>query len=99
MAGLRIPLPTLRQCLADTCARLGADAVRYSFIVVDSHHLLLAGFTGALSCSFNTGHAGNLLRGGSWVPRQSFERLRICARLIEVQHKRASRISQLLATA
>src|SRR5215468_1451481 len=30
-----------------TCARLGADAVRYSFIVADSHHLLLAGFTGA----------------------------------------------------
>ena len=30
-----------------TCARLGADAVRYSFIVVDSHHLLLAGLAGA----------------------------------------------------
>jgi hypothetical protein len=30
--------------LAGACARLGADAVRYSFIVVDSHHLLLAGF-------------------------------------------------------
>jgi hypothetical protein len=29
--------------LADDCARLGADADRYSFIVVDSHHLLLAG--------------------------------------------------------
>jgi hypothetical protein len=28
--------------LADACARLGADAVRYSFIVVDLHHLLLA---------------------------------------------------------
>ena len=34
--------------LAGTCARLGADAVRYSFTVVDSHHLLLAGLTGAL---------------------------------------------------
>jgi len=33
--------------LAGTCARLGADAVRYSFTVVDSHHLLLAGLTGA----------------------------------------------------
>jgi hypothetical protein len=30
-----------------TCARLGADAVRYSFIVADFHRLLLAGFTGA----------------------------------------------------
>ena len=27
----------------DACARLGADVVRYSFIVVDLHHLLLAG--------------------------------------------------------
>ena len=25
------------------CARLGADVVRYSFIVMDLHHLLLAG--------------------------------------------------------
>jgi hypothetical protein len=33
--------------LASTGARLGADAVRYSFIVVDFHHLLLAGFAGA----------------------------------------------------
>jgi hypothetical protein len=29
--------------LANACARLGADVVRYSFIVVDLHHLLLAG--------------------------------------------------------
>src|SRR6478672_2346711 len=29
--------------LADACARLGADVVRYSFIVVDLHHLFLAG--------------------------------------------------------
>jgi hypothetical protein len=29
--------------LTNACARLGADAVRYSFIVVDLHHLLLAG--------------------------------------------------------
>ena len=28
--------------LADVCARLGVDAVRYSLIVVDLHHLLLA---------------------------------------------------------
>jgi hypothetical protein len=31
----------------NACARLGADAVRYSFIVADFHHLLLAGLTGA----------------------------------------------------
>ena len=29
--------------LTDNDARLGADVVRYSFIVVDLHHLLLAG--------------------------------------------------------
>src|ERR1700756_2588278 len=29
--------------LAEACARRGADVVRYSFIVVDLHHLLLAG--------------------------------------------------------
>src|SRR5262245_29763508 len=37
--------------LAGTRARLGADAVRYSFIVADFHRLLLAGFTGALCCT------------------------------------------------
>jgi hypothetical protein len=29
--------------LTDACARLGANADRYSFIAVDLHHLLLAG--------------------------------------------------------
>ena len=29
--------------LTGACARLGADVGRYSFIVADSHHLLLAG--------------------------------------------------------
>jgi hypothetical protein len=29
--------------LTNASARLGADVVRYSFIAVDSHHLLLAG--------------------------------------------------------
>jgi len=39
MAGLCTPLPTPSR----DCARLGADVGRYSFIVVDLHHLLLAG--------------------------------------------------------
>jgi hypothetical protein len=30
-------------CRVGACARLGVDAVRYSFIAVDLHHLLLAG--------------------------------------------------------
>ena len=29
--------------LADAAARLGAEVVRYAFLAVDSHHLLLAG--------------------------------------------------------
>src|SRR5262245_18672553 len=43
--------------LAGTRARLGADAVRYSFIVADFHRLLLAGFTGALRSTSTYGHA------------------------------------------
>ena len=37
------PCRRFANILADACARLGADVVRYSFIVVDLHHLLLAG--------------------------------------------------------
>jgi hypothetical protein len=46
---LAYALPYRRFAIAG--ARLGADVVRYSFIVVDSHHLLLAGLTGALNAS------------------------------------------------
>jgi hypothetical protein len=42
-----LPYRRFARTLAGACARLGADAVRYSFTVVDFHHLLLAGFTGA----------------------------------------------------
>ena len=38
-----LPCRRFAEVLADTCARLGADVVRYSFIAVDSHPLLLAG--------------------------------------------------------
>jgi len=41
-----LPYRRFAGALADVCARLGADAVRYSFIVRDSHPLLLAGFSG-----------------------------------------------------
>jgi len=37
------PCRRFADILTDACARLGADVVRYSFIVVDLHHLLLAG--------------------------------------------------------
>ena len=42
---LAYALPYRRFAIAD--ARLGADVVRYSFIAVDFHHLLLAGLAGA----------------------------------------------------
>ena len=38
-----IPCRRFADALADTCARLGGDVVCYTFIVVDLHHLLLAG--------------------------------------------------------
>jgi hypothetical protein len=38
-----LPYRRFADTLADVCARLGADVVRYSFIVMDFHHLLLAG--------------------------------------------------------
>lgn len=37
------PYRRFADTLAAACARLGANAVRYSFIAVDFHHLLLAG--------------------------------------------------------
>src|SRR5258707_7789721 len=37
------PYRRFADILADACARLGADVVRYSFIVVDLHHLPPAG--------------------------------------------------------
>jgi hypothetical protein len=37
-----IPCRRFADTLAGAAARLGADVDRYSFIVVDSHHLLLA---------------------------------------------------------
>ena len=38
-----LPCRRFADILADACARLGADVDRYSFIVMDLHHLLLAG--------------------------------------------------------
>jgi hypothetical protein len=39
-----LPCRRFADTLAGDDARLGADADRYSFIAVDLHHLLLAGF-------------------------------------------------------
>jgi hypothetical protein len=38
-----LPYRRFTHVLANMNARLGADVVRYSFIAVDFHHLLLAG--------------------------------------------------------
>ena len=38
-----LPYRRFADILADACARLGADVARYAFIVMDLHHLLLAG--------------------------------------------------------
>jgi hypothetical protein len=38
-----LPCRRFADTLAGACARLGADADRYSFIAVDLHHLLFAG--------------------------------------------------------
>jgi hypothetical protein len=43
MVGLHVPLPTLRRHPRGSQRTARVDAVRYSFIVVDLHHLLLAG--------------------------------------------------------
>ena len=43
-----LPYRRFADTLTGACARLGADADRYSFTVRDLHPLLLAGFAGAL---------------------------------------------------
>jgi hypothetical protein len=43
MAGLCAPYRRFARTLAGANARLRAEAGRYAFLVVDSHHLLLAG--------------------------------------------------------
>ena len=53
MAGLCAPLPTLRPPLAERNARLGADVVRYSFIVADFHHPAPCRSPGALRLSLS----------------------------------------------
>jgi hypothetical protein len=44
-----IPYRRFAPALAGSDARLGADVARYAFIVVDLHHLLLAGLPAHMS--------------------------------------------------
>jgi hypothetical protein len=46
------PYRRFADILADACARLGADVVRYTFTAVDLHHLLLAGLPAHPKSSF-----------------------------------------------
>jgi len=46
------PCRRFADILANACARLGVDVVRYSFIVVDLHHLLLASLPAHLCENF-----------------------------------------------
>jgi hypothetical protein len=48
--------------LADACARLGADVVRYSFIVGDLHPLLLAGLPAHLCKNAEVAKSGRFPR-------------------------------------
>ena len=69
-----LPYRRFADILAVACARLGADADRYSFIAVDLHHLLLAGLPAhLLKNSISLARENHLERGainkdGSSVP-------------------------------
>ena len=52
------PCRRFADLLADVCARLGADVVRYTFIAMDLHHLLLAGLPAHSNCYCHPGRAG-----------------------------------------
>jgi hypothetical protein len=59
-----LPCRRFAVTLAGANARLGADADRYSFTVVDLHHQLFAGFTGAPEIkNFAT---SSVFRCGDW---------------------------------
>jgi len=67
------PCRRFADILADVCARPGADVVRYSFIVVDLHHLLLAGLP-AHPCQNppNAAVRTGKRKGPAWLPRTHF---------------------------
>jgi hypothetical protein len=59
MAGLYAPYRRFAAILAEDCARIGGDVGCYSFIAVDSHHILLAGLPAhslALRPAHSRGH-------------------------------------------
>ena len=69
------PCRRFADILTDACARLGADVVRYFFIVVDLHHLLLAGLPAHLCENVRTRRSRRIVfsiilsRCGSYVDK------------------------------
>jgi hypothetical protein len=57
-----LPCRRFARVLTDANARLGADVDRYSFIVVDLHHLLLAGLPAHFESSHPSHAVGSLLQ-------------------------------------
>jgi hypothetical protein len=81
MAGLCPPYRRFVAVLADVNARLGADVGRYSFIVVDLHHLLLAG----LPAHFESSHPSHAVASPSPFARRKLSRLRGLHHGLEVE--------------
>ena len=77
------PCRRFADILANVCARLGADVVRYSFIAVDLHHLLLAGLPAHL-CE-------NLKNVEKWLA--AVELLRFSERAIDDKPRKSTGIS------
>jgi hypothetical protein len=72
-----LPYRRFARTLADTGARLGADADRYSFIAADLHHLLLAGFTGALKVTLQPDRTVAVQRTGGQCQEETRAPLRL----------------------
>ena len=72
---MRSPADASTQPSRIAVARLGADAVRYSFIVADFHRLLLAGFAGApvclTFCTASNDRSMSILRVRNFLPERS----------------------------
>ena len=66
-----LPCRRFADPLAEACARLGADVGCYSFTVVDSHHLLLAGLP---AHSKNLHHLGRQRTVASFPKAEAFRR-------------------------
>src|SRR6202040_3562876 len=67
------PYRRFADILTDACARLGADVVRYSFTVVDLHHLLLAGLPAHLCKNSKNRKTTRIIFRNRLQPKKSSE--------------------------